>query len=437
MNAIVVQALDGSNRDFDGLLDLIGDAPFVLIGEATHGTHEFYRMRAQITKRLIAERGFAAVCIEGDWPDAYRVNRYVRGCDDDVEAVESLGGFSRFPTWMWRNAEVLDFIAWLREYNDDLGEKRPKAGFYGLDLYSLYASMDAVIGYLDRVDPHAAAAARQRYDCLSPYEHRTENYAYAIFRGQPPCRDEVLAQLLEIQRRASEYVKTDGRAAADEYFYAEQNARVVAEAENYYRTMLDEDTSSWNLRDTHMVDTLERLTQHIARTTGRAAKMVVWAHNSHVGDADATSMGRRGEVNIGSLMRHRHGENAVRIGFTTYTGTVTAAPEWHRAEERKRVREARSDSYEGFFHDLGVPNFYLPLRPDRPRLAALPESMLERAIGVVYKPETELISHYFRANILQQFDAVFHYDKTRAVEPLERTPAWIAGEAPETYPSGV
>lgn len=436
MNPALVLPLDGSDRDFDVLLEEIGDAPFVLLGEATHGTHEFYRTRARIAKRLIAERGFAGVCIEGDWPDAYRVNRYVRGADEDREAVESLGGFTRFPTWMWRNAEVLDFVAWLREYNDALGAKAPKAGFYGLDLYSLYASIEAVVAYLERVDPQAARLARRRYDCLSPYQHRTENYAYAIFRGQPSCRDEVVAHLLEIQQRASAYAKTDGRAAEDEYFYAEQNARVVADAENYYRTMLEEDASSWNLRDTHMVDTLERLTQHVARSTGRA-KMIVWAHNSHVGDAGATSMGRRGEINIGSLMRRRHGRDAFSIGFTTYAGTVTAAPEWHEPEQRRRVRPARGDSYEGFFHELGVPAFYLPLRRHRPHLPGLPASMLERAIGVVYKPETELVSHYFRADVLQQFDALFHYDVTRAVEPLERSRRWEAGEVPETYPSGV
>lgn len=436
MDRALLHPLDGSDRDFDALLDLIGDSSFVLLGEATHGTHEFYRARARITKRLLAERGFAGVCIEGDWPDAYRVNRYVRGSDDDAEAVESLGGFTRFPAWMWRNAEVLDFISWLREYNDSIGRSAPKAGFYGLDLYSMYASIDAVIAYLDRTDSQAAKLARERYGCLSPYAHRTENYAYAIFRGQPSCRQDVLAQLLDIQRNASTYAKTDGLTAEDEYFYAEQNARVVAEAENYYGTMLDEDTSSWNLRDTHMVDTLERLTQHIARTTGHS-KMVVWAHNSHVGDASATSMGRRGEINVGSLMRGRHGRSAVRVGFTTYTGTVTAAPEWHQPEQRRRVREARADSYEAFFHELDVPNFYLPLRRHRLNLSGLPESMLERAIGVVYKPETELVSHYFRANIGLQFDAIFHYDRTRAVEPLERSQIWEDGEVPETYPSGV
>lgn len=430
-----IRPLDGSDRDFDGLMRLVGDAPFVLLGEASHGTHEFYQARARITQRLIAEHGFAGVCIEGDWPDAYRVNRYVRGANEDTHAAGALSDFSRFPSWMWRNADVVDFVSWLREYNDSLPSAARKTGFYGLDLYSLYASMEAVIAYLDRVDPCAAKRARERYDCLSPYEHRTANYAYAIFRGQPSCKNEVLAQLSDIPRRAVKNVKADGLAAEDEYFYAEQNARVVAEAENYYRTMLDEETSSWNLRDTHMVDTLERLTKHIARTRG-PAKMVVWAHNSHVGDASATSMGRRGEINLGSLMRRR-GRDAVLVGFTTYTGTVTAAPEWHSPEERKQVREGRQDSYEGLFHALGMPAFYLPLAPHRPRLDGLPESMLERAIGVVYKPETELVSHYFRANVLQQFDAVFHYDTTRAVEPLQRSARWESGEVPETYPSGV
>jgi erythromycin esterase-like protein len=431
-----VHELHRNERDFDELIREASDAQFVLLGEATHGTHEFYRARAQITKRLLTEKDFAAVCIEGDWPDAYRVNRYVHGADDDAGAVESLGGFTRFPTWMWRNSEVRDFIAWLRGYNDSLDGKAPKRGFYGLDLYSLYASIDAVIAYLDRLDPQAAKLARTRYECLAPYEHASENYAYAVFRGQPSCMQDALAQLMDIQRGAASFAKNDGIAAEDEYFYAEQNARVVAEAEKYYRTMLDEDTSSWNLRDTHMVDTLERLTQHLARTRG-TCKMIVWAHNSHAGDACATSMGRRGEINAGSLMRRRHGQSALLVGFTTYTGTVTAAPEWHQPGQRRLVREARGDSYERLFHEIGVPDFYLPLREHRPALRELPSSMLERAIGVVYKPQTELVSHYFRANIVQQFDAVFHYDTTRAVEPLERTHLWEGGEVPETYPSGV
>ena len=431
-----VTPLQGGPRDFDGVLELIGDAPLVCIGEATHGTHEFYRARAEITKRLIAERGFMGVCIEGDWPDAYRVNRYVRGADDDAEAFEALAGFDRFPTWMWRNGEVLDFIAWLRDYNDRLNANAPRVGFYGMDLYSLYASMEAVVQYLQRIDPPAAARARARYACLEPYERRSNDYAYALFEGKPSCEAEVLEELREIQAHAASFAKIDGKCPEDEYFYAEQNARVVANAERYYRSMIDEEESSWNLRDTHMVDTLDRLREHLERRVGRC-KLVVWAHNSHVGDASATSMGRRGEINIGSLLRKRHGRDAVLIGFTTHTGTVTAAPDWHRPEERRRVRESRADSYEWLFHGLGLPAFYVPLRSYRPHLPGLPASLLERAIGVVYRPETELVSHYFRADMLHQFDALFHYDTTRALEPLERNAVWIEGEVPESYPSGI
>ena len=428
--------MHGSIHDIDPLLALVGDAHFVFIGEATHGTHDFYRMRAEITKRLIAEKGFSAVCIEGDWPDAYRVNRYVQGAGDDAEAVEALGGFTRFPTWMWRNAEVLDFISWLREFDDRCGElRRPKAGFYGLDLYSMYASIDAVIGYLDKIDPEAAAAARKRYACLERFEERPEEYGLAT-RLHPSCQEGVIEQLHEIQRRASRYARLDGRVAADQYFYAEQNARVVANAESYYRAMLDASISTWNLRDGHMIDTLERLVRHLSAHQG-VTKAVVWAHNSHVGNAHATAMWRRGETNIGALARTRFGDGCVLVGFTTYSGTVTAASNWHAAEERKRVRPAHPDSYEHFFHAARIPEFYLPLRQHRPILEGLPQRALERAIGVIYRPETELQSHYFAARLIDQFDAIYHYDETRAVEPLERSAMWERAEVPETYPTGV
>jgi erythromycin esterase-like protein len=429
--------LQGSAHDDDVLFDMIGDAPLVLIGEASHGTHEFYRARAGITKRLIAQMGFSAVCVEGDWPDAYRVNRYVRGAGNDVEAVESLAEFKRFPAWMWRNAEVLDFVAWLREYNDRLAAGRPKIGFYGLDLYSMYASIDAVLTYLDKIDPSAAARARERYACLEPFQEHPERYGLAAGYGlHPSCRDDVIAQLLEIQRAASAYARMDGKVAADEYFYAEQNARIVAAAENYYGAMIEAEISTWNLRDEHMFDTLQRLMQHLGRQQPHV-KAVVWAHNSHVGNAAATSMTLRKETNIGELARNTFGSRCISIGFTTYTGTVTAASDWHAPEERKRVRPARPDSYEYLFHEAGVPRFLLPLRPHRDGLGGLPETARERAIGVIYRPETELASHYFRANLLEQFDAVYHFDVTRAVEPLERTERWISSEPPETYPAGV
>lgn len=434
--AHAIVPLTGKAHEHDALFAMIGDAPIVLIGEATHGTHEFYHLRAELTKRLIVEKGFLAVCIEGDWPDAYRVNRYVRGATDDTEAVESLGGFKRFPTWMWRNTDVLDFVGWLREYNDSCREPRPKVGFYGLDLYSMYASIDAVLNYLERVDPPTAALARQHYACLAPYATHPEEYGLATYRGlQPPCRQEVLGTLLEIQRHAAGYARLDGRVAADQYFYAEQNARVVASAERYYREMIDGSTSTWNLRDAHMADTLERLMLHLASDQGRT-KAVVWAHNSHVGNAEATSMALRRETNIGAILRQRYREASVSVGFTTYSGTVTAASDWHAPEERKRVLPARSDSYEHLFHTLGVPRFLLPLRTHRPHLEDLPSQMRERAIGVVYRPQSEFASHYFVAQLIAQFDAVYHIDVTRAVQPLERSELWDRGEPPETYPSG-
>ncbi|HET9030608.1 MAG TPA: erythromycin esterase family protein [Candidatus Aquilonibacter sp.] len=429
--------LTGNAADHDGIFAMIGDAPIVLIGEATHGTHEFYRTRAELTKRLIVHHGFTAVCIEGDWPGAYRVNRYVRGAGDDREAVESLGEFSRFPAWMWRNTDVLDFVGWLREYNDAAGRRNGiKAGFYGLDLYSMYASIDAVVGYLERVDPTAAAKAREQYACLEPYASHPENYGMAAFSGlHPSCRDDVVRALYDIQKQAASYARLDGAVAEDQYFYAEQNARIVANAEKYYRAMIDDSISTWNLRDSHMADTLERLLLHLARRQPRP-KAVVWAHNSHVGNAGATSMHLRAETNIGELLHRAYGENCVAIGFTTYRGTVTAASDWHGREERKHVRPARPDSYEHHFHELGVPAFWIPLRRYRPDLAGLPDRARERAIGVIYRPQTELQSHYFNARLMHQFDAIYHIDTTRAVEPLERSAIWTQGEIPETYPTG-
>jgi erythromycin esterase-like protein len=430
--------LKGSVRDDETLFGMVGDAPVVLVGEATHGTHEFYRARAEITKRLIADHGFTAVCIEGDWPDAYRVNRFVRGTADDAEAVESLAGFKRFPAWMWRNVEVLDFIAWLRDYNDRApAMQRPKTGFYGLDLYSTYASIEAVLSYLDAADPQEAVRARRRYESLQPFESQPERYGLAAEQGAHPiCRDDVVAELLEIQRKAFRYTRLDGRVAADQYFYAEQNARVVGRAEEYYRAMLDDSASTWNLRDTHMLDTLERLMTHLSAYQGRT-KAVVWAHNSHVGNADATSMAMRNETNIGALARRRFGDRAVSIGFTTYTGTVTAAPEWHAAEERKRIVPARGDSYEYLFHATNVPRFLVPLRTHRPKLAGLPQQARQRAIGVIYRPETGLYSHYFTARLIDQFDALYHFDVTRALEPFERSVRSERGELPEGYPTGL
>jgi erythromycin esterase-like protein len=429
--------LTGDHRDYDALLGLVGDARIVLLGEASHGTHEFYRERAKITKRLITEHGFTAVAIEGDWPDADRVNRYVQGGRRDPDAETALGDFRRFPTWMWRNADVLDFVGWMRTHNEGMHRSARKVGFYGLDLYSMAASIEAVTAYLDKQDPDAAARARARYECLQPYTADSARYGEAILLGvSEPCRRGVIEELIELRRRAGAFLLRDGLAAEDEYFFAEQNATVVANAEEYYRTMFGDRAGSWNLRDRHMADTLDQLLAHLDRHGG-TARALVWAHNSHVGDARATEMASRGELNIGQLMRERHGRAAITVGFTTYAGTVTAAPEWGAPAERKHVRPALSGSYEALFHATRLPAFLLcPLGAgDSGR--ALREPRLERAIGVIYHPQTERQSHFFAASATQQYDALVHLDSTRAVEPLERTATWERGEPPETYPTSL
>jgi erythromycin esterase-like protein len=429
--------LHGEEADYDVLFDAIGDAPIVLLGEASHGTREFYRERARITRRLIEERGFTAVAVEADWPDAYRVNRYVHGRSADGSAEEALRDFERFPTWMWRNRTVVEFVEWLRSHNELVPEPLRKAGFYGLDLYSLYRSMEAVVGYLDAVDPEAAQRARYRYGCFEDFGEDPQSYGYAAsFDMTEDCRETVLTQLQDMQRQAADYAARDGWVAEDEYFFAEQNARVAKNAEAYYRSMFRGRNESWNLRDTHMADTLNALVRHLSRHGG-TAKAVVWAHNSHVGDARATEMGRRGELNIGQLARERYGRHAYNVGFTTYRGTVSAASNWDGPVERKRVRPGRPDSFEGLFHAVDIPDFLLVLSDENPATRALKLERLERAIGVIYRPETERISHYFEARLADQFNAAIHLDETEAVEPLERLPHWEAGEVPETYPSGL
>jgi erythromycin esterase-like protein len=429
--------ISGTSSDYDALLDQIGDARFVLIGEASHGTHEFYQQRAEITKRLIQEKGFTAVAVEADWPDAYRINRYVRGVSDDPDSIDALADFQRFPTWMWRNADVLNFVGWLREYNDALPQDATKAGFYGLDLYSLYTSIEAVLKYLDTIDPEAAAHARYRYSCFDHFGEDTQSYGYATSIGMnQPCEDEVVDQLVDLRRRAAEYAQRDGRIPEDEFFYAEQNARLIKNAEQYYRSMFRGRISSWNLRDRHMAETLNQLVTHFEQQ-GQPTKVVVWEHNSHLGDARATDMGAAGELNVGQLVRQQYQDDAFLIGFSTYTGTVTAASNWGASAERKQVRRALPESYEALFHQTGQPNFWLNLREQNPAVQGLHKPRLERAIGVIYLPQTERVSHYFQARLPEQFDAIIHFDETRAVEPLERTPQWDRGEAPETFPMGV
>ena len=429
----ITQPLSGSSADYDSLLNLVGNARFVLLGEASHGTHEFYFERAQITKQLIIEKGFTVIAIEADWPDANRVHRYVRGASNDSNADEALSGFRRFPTWMWRNTVVVEFVEWLRQFNKDVDPKKAPAGFYGLDLYSLHASIDAVLSYLQKVDPEAAWRARRRYSCFEHFSQEPQEYGYAATAGIiESCEDEVVDQLVEIQRKATEFLSRDGQRATDELFFAEQNARLVKNAEQYYRSMFRGRASSWNLRDRHMVETIEALVAHL--NGSRQPKAIVWAHNSHLGDARATEMSERGELNVGQLIRERFGNEAVLVGFTTHHGTVTAASDWGEIAERKRVRPALPGSYEELFHEVGVPGFLIDLREGGRKIDILREARLERAIGVIYRPETERLSHYFHARLPEQFDAIIHIDETRALGPLERTSVWEKGELPETYP---
>ncbi len=428
--------ITGVSEDYDSLLGLIGDRRFVLIGEASHGTHEFYRERARITRRLIDELGFTVVAVEGDWPDAYRVNRYVMGMPGDPAAETALRGFRRFPTWMWRNRDVLSFVQWMRARNDAQVHPAAKVRFYGLDLYSLNTSIDAVIHYLDQVDPSEAKEARRRYSCFDHVGAEGQAYGHAVvFQGAAPCEKEVVAQLVELRRRSEAYLRRDGWVAEDEQFYAEQNARLVRDAEEYYHQMYRAEVSSWNLRDQHMSGTLDALTRHLDRQSPNT-KVVVWEHNSHVGDARATAMGLRGELNVGQLARQRYGGEASLIGFTTFAGRVTAASDWGAPAERKRVRPARPESHEALLHSVGLPQFWLSAA-DAPVHEVLGQPRLERAIGVIYRPDTELQSHYFEAELAQQFDVVIHMDRTRALEPLERTPLWDRGEPAETFPTGL
>src|ERR1700731_24118 len=404
--------LTGASQNYDPLMDRIGNAHFVLLGEASHGTHEFYHERAQITQRLIKEKGFTAVVVEADWPDAYRVNRYGHAASDDVFAIEALADFRRFPTWMWRNTDVVEFLEWLHDHNEALLPNATKTGFYGLDLYSLRASMEAVLRYLEKIDPDAARRARARYACFDQFGDDIQNYGFAAGIGlTKSCREEVVAQLVELQRRAMEYARRDGRMAEDELFYAEQNARLVKNAEEYYRSMFLEEVSSWNLRDRHMVETLNAVVAHLDRRGG-GPKGVVLGDNFYFGDARATEMGKRGELNVGQLVREKYGRDAVLVGFTTHHGTVTAASDWGGIAERKRVRSALPGSYEALFHSALAARFLLIWRAAGAVSDALRDPRLERAIGVIYRPETECMSHYFQARLPLQFDAVLHFDET-------------------------
>ena len=416
--------------DLDALARLamrFSDRRVVLLGEATHGSAEFYNARSAITERLVREHGFNIVAVEADWPDAGVYDAYVRELPRPVTPRRA---FTRFPTWMWRNSEIASLLHRLKEINAKIAEPERKCGFYGLDVYSLNASIEAVLQYLDRVDPEAARTARERYGCLAPWRAEPARYGrMAVSRGFALCEKPVTEALISLLRKRLDYLAHDGEA----FFDAEQNALIVAAAEEYYRAIYYGDALSWNLRDEHMFETLQRLLEH----RGPDSKAIVWAHNSHIGNAEFTEMGQvRGEYNIGQLARDHFGDEAALIGFGTDRGTVAAASDWNGLMEIKRVRPAREDSYEGRSRESGISAFFLELGPGQKREIrdALAEPLLERAIGVIYRPETELLSHYFQAELSRQFDAWIWFEETQAVSaPPDTHP-----HGPdETYPFGL
>ncbi|MBZ9883379.1 protein-L-isoaspartate(D-aspartate) O-methyltransferase [Mesorhizobium sp. CA10] len=417
---------DFEDPAFGDLFDRFADRRVVLLGEASHGTSEFYRARGAITRRLIEKHGFSIVAVEADWPDAAAIDRHVRHRPPRAATEPP---FQRFPTWMWRNTDVDAFVGWMRDYNGGLDDVNRQAGFYGLDIYNMSASIAAVLRYLDQVDPDAAAAARQRYGCLTPWQKEPSTYGRAVLTaGYRKCEQAVLEQCQELLARQLDYARQDGADFLD----ATQNARLIAAAERYYRIMYYGGAESWNLRDTHMFETLE----HLLEARGSESKAVVWAHNSHIGDARFTEMGTiRQELNIGQLCRERFGDQVALIGFGTHSGTVAAASDWDDPMQVMRVRPSHVDSYERLCHDSGVSRFLLDMDRDAALRHRLLERRLERFIGVIYRPETELRSHYADASLPRQFDAFVWFDKTKAVTPLG--PEHARTGVPETYPFGL
>jgi len=422
-SAIHIPSID--TVDLSGLMKRIGDARVVLLGEATHGTAEFYDMRARITKELIQHKGFRFVAVEADWPDAAQIDHFVR--ETRMEPTEE-PTFARFPTWMWANMQVLEFVKWLRNYNKQFSSPDKAVGFFGLDLYSLYSSINSVINYLEEVDPELAAIARKRYGCLTPWEADPATYGAVALTGKHKgCEQEVVEMLNTLMRKRLDYAAQDGRRFLD----ALSNARLVKNAEQYYRIMYEGSSESWNFRDQHMFDTLKNLLDF----HGPGSRAVVWEHNSHIGDAAATEMGARGEINVGNLCRKHFGDDAYLIGFGTHHGTVAAASDWGAPMEIKIVRPSHPESYERLCHDSGLNAFMLPLVDQKQRVVKeLLRPRLERAIGVIYRPETEVASHYFNASLPLQFNEYIWFDETRAVDALG--PEAGIG-MPETFPFGL
>jgi erythromycin esterase-like protein len=429
--------IEGRSTDYDTVLKCISEAELVLIGESTHGTHEFYQIRAEITKRLICEQGFNAVAIEGDWPDTYRINRYVKNDPTIQTGIDAVRDFIRFPTWMWRNQVVVDFIEWLHHYNANIAEPQ-KIGFYGIDLYSLNTSVKVVLDYLQQTDVNAAARAQQRYACFDPFKHELQSYGYAAMFGRAKsCEEAVTAQLIDLDACADIFLKNGDKRATEEFFNVKQNAYLIKSAEKYYRSMFSSHVCSWNVRDTYMAETIDHLIHSLTNRLQQPAKIIIWAHNSHIGDASATESGHQGQINIGQLIKQTYGNKAALIGFLTHSGTVTAASHWDGVAERKSVRPALPNSYEHFFHHFPFPAFTMCFHQNKAIKKYLPSNLLQRAIGVIYLPQTERFSHYFYTDLNKQFDVVIYLDRTTALTPLETTAIWHQGEVFETFPSGL
>lgn len=438
-----------SLKNYDEIINQAKNKRFVLIGESSHGTEEFYHIRAEITKILITKFGFNAVAIEADWPDAFKINNYVKNNDKIKNADEALNDFKRFPIWMWRNKEISNFIEWLHDYNLKLDKKSqshstpisnskaiPKVGFYGFDLYSLNSSIEMVIKYLNKIDPKAAAAVKYRYDCFEIFNNDPQTYGRAAGLGlTEDCEEKVIAGLKELQQQKFDLIAKGMNA--EDFFSAEQNAHLIQNAEKYYRAMFKGRPSSWNIRDTHMTNTIDAINKFLLQNN-KESKIVVWAHNSHLGDATATDMAKRGEINVGSLMRERHAKETLIIGFSTYQGTVTAADEWDEPEHYKVMNPALEESYEALFHKVGS-DFILDLNKNSKLRKLLEIPRLERFIGVIYDKENERWSHYYQCDITKQYDFIIHIDKTSAIHPLNPNLLWThaAKEDLDTYPSGL
>lgn len=429
--ARVTRPLEG-DADLDPLMERIGEARYVLLGEASHGTSEYYAWRARISQRLIREKGFSFVAVEGDWPDCYRVNRYVKGAPDaGTSAHRVLHAFDRWPTWMWANREVVTFTEWLRAHNDGLPAEC-RAGFYGLDVYSLWGSLAAILRYLEQVDPAAVRAAWRAFRCFEPFGQELQEYGWHTMLVPQSCEPEVVELLAQLRRKAAEYQAAPLPDAREAYFNAEQNALVARGAERYYRTMVRGGPTSWNVRDHHMTDTLDRLVRH----HGRGAKAIVWEHNTHVGDARATDMATARMTNVGQLARERHGvDDVVLVGFGSYEGSVIAGRSWGAPMERLPVPPAVVGSCEAAFHGVDAGDRLLILS-EAAGIRALEEPLGHRAIGVVYNPESERFGNYVPTVLSRRYDAFLYVDRSHAVHPLHM-PVHEGRDLPETFPSGV